>query len=362
MRDSGDFQIQPHPAPTSAEVRAGLLEDPGFGRVNSDHMAIARYSSDRGWHDLRIAAHEPFVMPPSSLVFHYAQEIFEGLKAFRLADGGAALFRPDANARRFRHSARRLAMAELPEELFLQSVRTLVRVERDWIPEAEGGSLYIRPFQIADEAVLGVKPSGSFLYSVIASPVGSYFKGASAVTLWATRDYSRAGPGGTGDAKCGGNYAASLAAQAEAAREGCDQVVFLDAIERRYVEELGGMNVFFVFDDGSLQTPPLSGTILAGITRDSLIVLARDLGFTVREEPYTIDQWQADAKSGRLRESFACGTAAVVTAIGAVRGRDHDFQIGDGGPGPVTERLRAGLIDIQRGVAPDRHGWVDRLS
>jgi branched-chain amino acid aminotransferase len=356
------LDLERHPAPATAGEREAMLASPGFGRVFSDHMAVARFTEERGWHDFKIVPHAPFSMPPTSLVLHYAQEIFEGLKAYRLPDGGAALFRPGANARRFRHSARRLAMAELPEEFFLQSVRELVRIDRDWIPDADGAALYLRPFQIADEAALGMKPSASYRYCVVASAVGAYFKGgAPAVTLWATRDYSRAAPGGTGDAKCGGNYAASLAAQAEAIREGCDQVVFLDALERRWVEELGGMNVFFVFDDGSLQTPPLGGTILAGVTRDSLIVLARDLGMAVREEPYALDQWQADAKSGRLREAFACGTAAVVTPIGAVRGRDHDFTIGDGGAGLVTERLRKALVDIQRGLAPDRHSWLDRL-
>jgi branched-chain amino acid aminotransferase len=210
---------------------------------------------------------------------------------------------------------------------------------------------------------LGVKPSADYLYMVIASSVGAYFKGgAPAVTLWASRTYTRAAPGGTGDAKCGGNYAASLLAQSEAIREGCDQVVFLDAVERRWIEELGGMNVFFVFDDGSLSTPPLGGTILPGVTRDSLITLARGMGLTVREEPYALDQWQADATSGRLIESFACGTAAVVTAIGRVRGEGLDFTIGAGGAGQTTTRLREALVAIQRGQAPDPHGWVERLA
>ncbi|GJD66041.1 Branched-chain-amino-acid aminotransferase [Methylobacterium frigidaeris] len=206
------------------------------------------------------------------------------------------------------------------------------------------------------------RPSSSFLYCVIASPVTAYFKaGAAPVTLWVSETFTRAAPGGTGAAKCGGNYAASLAAQAEGLREGCEQVVFLDALERRWVEELGGMNVFFVFDDGSLQTPPLTGTILPGITRDSLITLARDMGLTVREEPYAIDQWQADARSGRVGEAFACGTAAVVSPIGRVKGRRHEFAIGDGRSGPVTERLRSALTDIQFGRAPDPHGWLDRV-
>ncbi len=354
--------IERNPNPVAASEREALLQNPGFGRVYTDHMATIRYSEARGWHDGKIGPRSAFNLDPSTLVLHYAQEIFEGMKAYRWPAGGATLFRPDANARRFHNSAVRLAMAPLPEELFLESVRALVRVDKDWIPTADGASLYLRPFMIATEAVLGVKPSADYLFCVIASPVGSYFKGgAPAVTLWISEDYTRAAPGGTGDAKCGGNYAASLAAQAEAIREGCDQVVFLDAVERRWVEELGGMNIFFVFDNGSVQTPPLSGTILPGITRDSLITIARDLGLTVREEPYAIEQWQLDAESGRLREAFACGTAAVVTPIGKVKGRKRNFTIADGGAGPVTGRLKAALLDVQFGRAADRHGWIDRL-
>ncbi|WP_049621029.1 branched-chain amino acid aminotransferase [Frateuria defendens] len=356
------WSIERNANSTSAQERARLLENPAFGRVFTDHMATIRYAEGRGWHDAKIGPRQSLALDPSTLVLHYAQEIFEGMKAYRLPDGGAALFRPEANARRFQHSARRLAMAPLPEALFLESVRELVRVDRDWIPAGEGSALYLRPFMIATEVLLGVKPSAEYLYGVIAAPVGAYFKGSSpAVTIWVSDTYTRAAPGGTGDAKCGGNYAASLAAQAEATREGCDQVVFLDAVERRWVEELGGMNVFFVFDDGSLQTPPLSGTILPGITRDSLITLARGMGLEVREAPYSIDDWQADAASGRLREAFACGTAAVVTPIGQVKGRRHAFTIGDGGAGAVTARLKAALLDIQQGRAPDAHGWMDRL-
>lgn len=354
------FVKNPHPVP--ADERAALLQNPGFGRLFTDHMVTVRFSEGRGWHDGKVEARAAVPFDPATLVLHYAQEIFEGMKAYRLPDGGTALFRPDSNARRFRKSAERLAMAPLPEDLFLESVRRLVEVDQAWIPTIEGGALYIRPFMIATEAGLGVRPSAEYLYCVIASPVGAYFKGgAPAVTIWASENYTRACPGGTGEAKCGGNYAASLAAQAEATRAGCDQVVFLDAVERRWVEELGGMNVFFVFDDGSLQTPPLTGTILPGITRDSLIMVARDLGLVVREEPYAIEQWQADASSGRLREAFACGTAAVVTPIGTVKGRQYNFTIGDGGPGPVTQRLKSALLDIQNGRAPDRHGWLNRL-
>jgi branched-chain amino acid aminotransferase len=356
------FKNEPHDAPMSEADRESLLVNPGFGKVFTDHMVTIRYSEDKGWHDARVHARGPLQLDPATAVLHYAQEIFEGLKAYRLEDGGAALFRADANAARFAESARRMAMAPLPESLFLESCRQLVSIDRDWIPSGEGAALYLRPFMIASEVFLGVKPASEYLYMVIASAVGPYFKsGAPAVTLWVAQDYTRAAPGGTGAAKCGGNYAASLVAQAEAIREGCDQVVFLDAAERRWVEELGGMNMFFVMEDGSIITPPLNGTILPGITRDSLLTLARAQGITVREEPYAMDQWRADAESGRLREAFACGTAAVVTPVGRVRSPDFDFTIGNGGPGVVSNLLKTALVDIQRGMAPDPHGWVERL-
>lgn len=357
------FALERNAEPVAVADRARLLADPGFGRVFTDHMAIVRYSDAKGWHDARITARKPLSLDPAAAVLHYAQEIFEGLKAYRLADGSLAMFRPDANARRFRASAERLAMPQIPEETFLESIRQLVQIDRDWFPTVEGGSLYIRPFMIASEVFLGVKPSSEYLYLVIISPVGGYFKsGAPAVSLWISQSYTRAAAGGTGAAKCGGNYASSLVAQAEAAKHGCDQVVFLDAAEHRWVEELGGMNVFFVFNDGSLQTPPLSGTILPGITRDSLMTLARAEGLTVREEPYAIDQWRNDARSGRLTEAFACGTAAVVTPIGSVKGPDGEFKIGAGGPGQTTMRIKQKLVDIQRGVGADPYGWVSRIG
>jgi branched-chain amino acid aminotransferase len=364
MHDSGaeTLLIEKKPNPVAPSEREALLQNPGWGCAFTDHMVTIQHSEGRGWHNGKLRPRGNFHFAPGAMVFHYAMEIFEGLKAYRLPDGGGTLFRPDANARRFNNSADRLAMARLPEEMFLESVRALGRGDRDWIPWTDGAALYLRPFMIGTEVALGTKPSAEYLYCVLASPVGSYFKaGAPAVTLWVSENYTRAAPGGTGAAKCGGNYAASLAAQAEGIREGCDQVVFLDAVERRWVEELGGMNVFFVIDDNSLQTPPLTGTILPGVTRDSLIILARDLGLTVREQPYAIDQWQADASSGRLREAFACGTVAVITPIGKVKGRNRSFTIGDGGPGPVTGRLKTALIDIQFGRAPDRHGWLDRV-
>jgi len=355
------FVHHPHPAPLAADKRAELLKNPGFGRVFSDHMVTIRYSESQGWHDARVEPRAPIPMDPAAAVLHYAQEVFEGLKAYRTAGGGATLFRPRENARRFRDSAERLAMPALPEEVFLEAVDQLVSIDREWIPDGDG-SLYIRPFMFANEIFLGVKPSSDYLFIVIASSVGAYFKtSAPAVSVWVSPDYTRAAPGGTGAAKCGGNYAASLIAQAEATKHGCDQVVFLDAAERRWVEELGGMNIFFVFDDGSMVTPPLGGTILPGITRSSLLTLAKDKGIAVREERYSIQQWKADAASGRLREAFACGTAAVVTPIGTVRSPEGEFTIGNGGSGASTEALKATLVGIQRGSAADPHGWIHKV-
>lgn len=357
------FRVEPAEQPVPVDVRSARLVDPGFGRVFTDHMATIRYTEGEGWHDAAIAVRAPLTIDPATSVLHYAQEIFEGMKAYRLDDGGTAMFRPTENAKRFRSSARRMAMPELPEALFIESIERLVAIDRDWIPGGDRGALYLRPFMIASEVFLGVRPSTAYLYMVIASSVGAYFKGgASAISIWVSQTYTRAGVGGTGAAKCGGNYAASLLAQSEATARGCDQVVFLDAAERRFVEELGGMNIFFVFADGSLATPPLTGTILPGITRDSLITIARARGIAVREEPYAIEDWRADAGSGRLVEAFACGTAAVVTPIGKVASADGDFMIGDGEPGPVTLGLREALVGIQRGQTNDPHGWLHRLD
>ncbi|SKD04329.1 branched chain amino acid aminotransferase apoenzyme [Burkholderia sp. CF099] len=351
------FVVDRNSSPISEEQRLSLLESPGFGLVFTDHMATIRYSTEQGWHDAKIGPRVALSLDPASLVFHYAQEIYEGMKAYRLNGGGAGLFRPDANARRFRQSADRLAMPLLPEDMFIESVRSLVRTDDAWIPSSAGFALYLRPFMVATEAVLGVRSSTEYLYCVVATPVGPYFKrGASALTLWVSENFTRAAPGGTGDVKCGGNYAASLAEQAEAVREQCDQVIFLDAMERRWVEELGGMNIFFVFDDGSIRTPPLIGTILPGITRASLITLARGMGLIVCEEPYSIDEWQRDAQSGRLREAFACGTAAVVAPIGEVKAQNYRFTIGNGGCGAITDRLKSALTDIQFGRGPDPYG------
>ena len=360
---SGAFPFEANPNPVDAADRAARLVDPGFGRVFTDHMVTIRYSDAKGWHDAKVGPRAPLTLDPATAVLHYAQEIFEGLKAYRLADGSMALFRPEQNARRFQRSAKRLAMPELPEDMFLQACKQLVQVDKDWFPPIDGGSIYLRPFMIASEVFLGVKPSAEYLFMVIASSAGNYFKsGAPAISIWVSEQYTRAARGGTGAAKCGGNYAASLVAQSEAIREGCDQVVFLDAAEHRWVEELGGMNLFFLFDDGSLLTPPTDGTILEGITRDSVLTLARAQGLAVREERYAMDQWRADAESGRLVEVFACGTAAVITAVGTVKSTQGAFTIGAGGAGQMTQQIRTKLVDIQRGAAADTHGWVHRID
>ena len=367
MADSADHPIEftrlAHPSPVPTEVRAQAIADPGFGKVFTDHMVTIEWDEGRGWHSAALGPRGPLSLDPACAVLHYAQEIFEGLKAYRLADGTMALFRPHDNARRFNHSADRLAMPNLPEETFVEAVRQAVLADREWFPPVDGGSLYIRPFMIATEAFLGVRPAKQYKFLVILSAAGNYFKsGAPAVSLWVSQEYTRAAPGGTGAAKCGGNYAASLVPHASAVARGQDQVCFLDAAEHRWVEELGGMNLFFVFDDGSLVTPPLTGTILAGITRDSLLTIAREEGLTVREERYAFDRWRSDAESGRLTETFACGTAAVVTPISKVASHDGEFTVGSGGPGQTTQRLREKLVSIQRGTAEDKHGWVTRLD
>ncbi|GFE93018.1 MULTISPECIES: branched-chain amino acid aminotransferase [Acetobacter] len=357
------FQITPKADRVPAAERAELLASPGFGRVFSEHMAVVTYTEGKGWHTPQILPRQPLTLDPAASVLHYAQEIFEGMKAYRAPNGEALLFRPDANARRFRHSAERMAMAQLPEDLFLDAVTQLVTIDKDWIPAADVGTLYIRPFMIATEAALGVKPAAEFKFLVIACAAGEYFsKDAGPVSVWVEERTVRASRGGTGEAKCGGNYAASLTAQMEAKEHGCHQVLFLDAIERKWIEEMGGMNIVMVFDDGTILTPPLEGTILRGITRDSLLTLARDKGLTVREEPYAIDQLYADAKSGHLKEVFACGTAAVVTPIGTLKSAEGTCVINGGKTGEVTTALRKALCDIQYGRADDAHGWVKRVS
>ncbi|MBA3417425.1 MAG: branched-chain amino acid aminotransferase [Geodermatophilaceae bacterium] len=346
--------------------RARVLDNPGFGQVFTDHMVTVRWIKGQGWCEARLSAYAPLTMDPSAAVLHYAQSIFEGLKAYHQDDGGIATFRPDANARRFGRSAARLAMPIVPEDAFVAAVDALIDVDRDWIPTGAEKSLYIRPFMIATEAFLGVRPSTRYLFLVIASPAGDYFpQGVEPVSVYISEDYVRAAPGGTGEAKAAGNYAASLLAQQQAAEEGCDQVVWIDAVERRYVEEMGGMNLFFVLGagpDAELITPELTGTLLPGITRDSLITLAKDAGYRVSERRFSVDEWRDTAAEGTLTETFACGTAAVITPVGHVKAKTGDFTIADGGTGPITLRLRQQLLDIQHGRVGDTRGWVHRIA
>ncbi|GAA4292484.1 branched-chain amino acid aminotransferase [Actinokineospora soli] len=341
------------------------MAKPGFGRYFTDHMVTIRHDADRGWHDARVEPFAPIALDPSAMVLHYGQAIFEGLKAYRQPDGSIASFRPEANAARFRASARRIAMPELPDELFLESLRQLVAVDQRWVPSQDEESLYLRPFMISTEAGLGVRPAAEYLYLAIASPAGAYFAGGlKPVTVWLSAEYVRAAPGGTGAAKFAGNYAASLAAQAEAAAQGCDQVVWLDAVERRWVEEMGGMNLFFVLGSGAdarVVTPELSGALLPGITRESLLTLAQDLGYGVEERRFSTEEWEKKAESGELTEVFACGTAAVITPVGHVKHAAGEFDIADRGTGPVTTQLRESLVAIQRGGVADTRGWMTTL-
>jgi branched-chain amino acid aminotransferase len=360
---STSFAVHPNPSPVADERREQILGAPGFGRYFTDHMARVTWTLDEGWHDARVEPYGPLQLDPASAVLHYAQEIFEGLKAYRHADGSVWTFRPQANAARFARSARRLALPELPEETFLASLEALVQADVGWVPSGGETSLYLRPFMFASEVFLGVRPAALVDYLVIASPAGAYFPGGvKPVSIWLSQEYTRAAPGGTGAAKCGGNYAASLLAQQEATAHGCDQVCFLDAVEHRWVEELGGMNLYFVQDDGTIVTPELSGSILEGITRSSVMQIAADLGHQVVERRVGVDEWREGVTSGRIAEVFACGTAAVITPVGALVEPGRRSESGDGGAGKVTLQIREALLDIQYGRTEDRHGWLYRLA
>ncbi len=345
--------------------RDRILANPGFGKAFTDHMFRATWTTEDGWGAGEVAPYGPIVLDPAASVLHYAQEIFEGLKAYRHDDGSIWGFRVEANAARFARSARRLALPELPTESFVASIRALVEVDQAWVPDPQGteASLYLRPFMIASEAFLGVRPAHEVLYCVIASPAGAYFAtGLKPVSIWVASDYTRAARGGTGAAKCGGNYAASLAAQVQASSAGCDQVVFLDAIEQKWVEELGGMNVFFVHSDGSIVTPELTGTILEGVTRSSVMAMAAERGYAVSERRVSIDEWRSGVESGEISEVFACGTAAVITPIGRLAWEGGEAIIGGNEVGPVAAELRHALLDIQYGRGEDTHGWMTRLA
>ncbi|MDQ2845283.1 MAG: branched-chain amino acid aminotransferase [Actinomycetota bacterium] len=372
MTDSAtglQFRREANPSPASDERVAEILGAPGFGKYFTDHMVVIDWDAEAGWHDARLVPYGPFTIDPAMMVLHYGQEIFEGLKAYHQPDGSIAAFRPSENAARLNRSAARMAMPELPEELFLQSLRELVTVDKRWVPTEPSTSLYLRPFMFASEVALGVRPAKSVTYCLIASPSSGYFaKGAAPVTVWWSTEYVRAAPGGTGAAKTGGNYAASLLAQAQAAEKGCDQVVWLDALERHWIEEMGTNNLCFVFSsadaDGGVEvvTPELNGSLLPGITRDSVMQLARDLGYTATERRISTDEWSKTVENGEMTEVFGCGTAAVITPVGAVKHAEGEFQIAGGEPGAVSMQLRDALTSIQQGTAPDTHDWMLRLT
>ncbi|MDR2257493.1 MAG: branched-chain amino acid aminotransferase [Arthrobacter sp.] len=352
--------LSDHPA--TAERRAEILKDPGFGNYFTDHTVVIDWTEGVGWHDARVEPYGPIALDPAASVLHYGQEIFEGLKAYRHSDGSVQTFRAEKNAERLNASARRLALPELPVEAFVEAVKLLVQVDEAWVPEGEGEALYLRPFMIATEAFLGVRPSREVSFRVIASPAGNYFGGElHAVPIWLSEHFSRAGHGGTGEAKCGGNYAASLAAQLEAQDHGCAQVLFLDPTDDFAVEELGGMNVFFVLEGNRLVTPRLNGNILHGVTRASVLQIAADLGLAVEERKFTIAEWREAVEQGTLREVFACGTAAVITPVSELRSEEGTMTFPETGADAVWARIREQLLGVQTGAVADAHGWLTKL-
>jgi branched-chain amino acid aminotransferase len=362
-----EFAVRPHPSPVPEEEREAILAAPGFGQHFTDHMVTMRWSAGRGWHDGRLEPYGALTLDPSTSAFHYAQQFFEGMKAYRQENGPIVLFRPAKNAARFNRTARRLAMPEVPEETFLRALELLVAQDRRWVPGGDGFSLYLRPFVLATQRGLGfMLPSDSYLFCAIASPC--VYLGTAALrplTVWVSQDYTRAAPGGTGDVKASCNYAPAFAAQQRALEHGCDQVVWLDAAQHVWVEEMGGMNLFFVYrGEGGrprLMTPALTGTLLPGVTRDSLLRLAPTIGMDAGEGRLSLEQWRRDCEAGELTEVFACGTAATIMPVGAVRTAAGEWRVGDGEPGPVTVRLREELLGIQYGRRPDPFDWVHKV-
>lgn len=350
--------------PLPDDKREAILEAPVFGANFTDHQIVVTWTKDLGWHDARVEPYGPIMMDPSAAVLHYGQEIFEGIKAYRHQDGSIWTFRPIANAARLQKSAHRMALPEVPEEIFVESLKQLIAVDGAWVPQpVNEKTLYIRPFEIAAENFLGVRAAHRAEYRVIASPVGPYFTGGiKPVKIWIALDSSRAGKHGTGEAKTGGNYAASLLAQTEGYENGCSQVMFLDAETGTHIEELGGMNLFFVYKDGHVATPALDGNILHGITRDSVITLIRDRGITLEERLISLDEVRAGVNSGEIVEIFACGTAAVITPVGQLKSRLETIGDENAPAGDLTVSLRQELTGIQYGLVEDRHNWLVKLS
>lgn len=353
------YAILPNDHEASQAKRNELIDKPLFGRVFSDNMAHVSWTKGEGWSDHRIEPYGPLKMDPGAAVLHYALECFEGLKAYRRQDNSIWLFRPDANAKRFQNSARRLYLPELPMTDFLGSLGALVEREKAWVPSRREYTLYLRPFMFASEPFLGVRAASEVEYCVIASPSGPYFTGGlKPVSIWVEDQWFRTGPGGTGFAKCGGNYAASLLGEHKGVEHDCQQVCFVDAATKTYLEELGGMNMFIVHKDGHLETPALTGNILPGITRDSIMQLAADHGRQVIETTIEVKQLLDDIRSGEVTEVFACGTAAIITPIGRFKSPDFDVTVNGGQSGEFTQALREELLGIQMGDVEDPHNWM----
>lgn len=359
-----EFKVVKNANPTADATRTEIISNPTFGTHFTDHQVVIVWEKDKGWHSPEVLPYGPIQMDPSSAVLHYGQEIFEGIKAYRHQDGSIWTFRPEQNAKRLQRSAKRMALPELPTGLFVESITQLIAVDGQWVPEPTNEkTLYLRPFEIAAENFLGVRAAHRAEYRLIASPVGPYFTGGiKPVSIWIALDSARAGKHGTGEAKTGGNYAASLLAQQEGYEQGCSQVMYLDAETSTWVEELGGMNLFFVYRDGSVVTPSLDGTILHGITRDSIITLLGDAGHEVQQRRISLAEVREKVASGEIVEVFACGTAAVVTPVGLLKSREEEIVIGNNEPGAVTVQMREELTGIQYGTVADRHNWMHKLA
>jgi branched-chain amino acid aminotransferase len=361
------FPVSPLTVRASPAQRAARLADLSFGTAFTEHMVSLRWSAEAGWHDGAVGPLAPLEVSPVAVGLHYGQSVFEGLKAFRVAGGGLAVFRPDAHARRFRDSAARLRMPLMPRELFVSAVEELVRIDGAWLPDDPATSLYLRPLLFASEPTLALRPANRYHFLLVAFVTEGFFGPAiRPVTVWLCEDHVRAAPGGTGAAKATGNYAGGFLAQEQASAHGCDQVVWLDAVEREQVEEMGGMNLWFVVGEGTsarLVTPPLGGTILPGVTRDSLLRLAPEIGLEVAEERISVEQWRAGCRSGAISEVFACGTAARISPVGEVRSATRgSWSVRDPEHRPVTTALSDLLFGVQRGEVPDRHGWLHHVG
>lgn len=350
-----DIRIEKNIAPKEQPK----AEDPlKFGTIFTDHMFVMNYDTDKGWHDARIVPYQPISLEPSAMVFHYGQEMFEGLKAYKKEDGQILLFRPDKNIERANKTNRRICIPEIPEEDFLQAIKAVVKTDEAWIPSKPGTSLYIRPFVIATDPFLGVRPSETYLFLIILSPVGAYYpEGLNPVKIWIEDEYVRAVKGGIGEAKTGGNYVASLKSQVKAHDEGYSQVLWLDGVERRYIEEVGAMNIFFKIN-GIIVTPELNGSILPGVTRDSVINLCKSWGLPVEERKISIDEIFEAYNNGSLEEVFGTGTAAVISPVGQLRWEEHIMKVKDGGIGEYSQKLYDTITGIQLGKLEDEFNWI----